>query len=102
MCLECEGQHENTKEVRGLDPIWEENFHFRISDPATVKVTAFFKCGGKQIGDKQTYPLDKLLQNKPTFKAVIVPGGKADMLFSATNFGDSEAPKDDDGFMDFL
>jgi hypothetical protein len=31
-----------------------------------------------------------------------VPGGKADMLFSATNFGDAEAPKDDDGFMDFL
>mmetsp|Transcript_17760 Transcript_17760/g.29851 ORF Transcript_17760/g.29851 Transcript_17760/m.29851 type:complete len:1373 (-) Transcript_17760:276-4394(-) len=102
VCLECEGQHENTKELRGLDPTWEENFYFRISDPATVKVTAFFKCGGKQIGDKQTYPLDKLLQNKPTFKAVIVPGGKADMLFSATNFGDSEAPKDDDGFMDFL
>lgn len=102
VCLECEGQKAQTKELRGLDPTFEEHFYFKISDPATVKVTAYFLCGGKKIGDTQTYPLDKLLQGKSTFKAVIVPGGKADMLFKATNFGDAEAPKDDDGFMDFL
>uniref|UniRef100_A0A7S0RX51 C2 domain-containing protein n=1 Tax=Pyramimonas obovata TaxID=1411642 RepID=A0A7S0RX51_9CHLO len=102
VCLECEGQTFETKELPGLDPTWEENFDFKISDPETVKVTAIFKCGGKQVGDTQTYPLDKLIQNKATFKAIVVPGGKVDMLFNATNFGDAEAPQDDDSFMDFL
>jgi hypothetical protein len=100
--LECEGQTANTKSLPGLDPTWEENFYFTISDPETVKMTAYFKCGGIKVGDTHEYPLDKLLQNKPTFKAIVVPGGKVDMLFNATNFGDTEAPADDDGFMDFL
>jgi hypothetical protein len=38
-------------ELRGLDPTFEEHFYFKISDPETVKVTAYFKCGGKQVGD---------------------------------------------------
>ena len=102
VCLEVEGQTYETKELPGLDPTWEENHEFKISDPSSVKVTAIFKCGGKQVGDTQTYALDKLLKNKPTFKAIIVPGGKVDMLFNATNFGEAEAAADDDSFMDFL
>jgi hypothetical protein len=35
-------------------------------------------------------------------KGLVVPGGKADMMFTATNFGDDEAEDEDDAFMDFL
>jgi hypothetical protein len=34
--LECEGQTQETKELFGLDPIWEENFTFEVSDPESV------------------------------------------------------------------
>ena len=32
----------------------------------------------------------------------VVPGGKADMMFTALDFGDDEPEEDDDAFMDFL
>lgn len=56
----------------------------------------------QQLGDKQTYALHKLLKGKQTYKGLVVPGGKADMMFTATNFGDEEAEEEDDAFMDFL
>jgi len=34
--LECEGKTQETKELFGLDPIWEEDFTFEVSDPETV------------------------------------------------------------------
>ena len=56
----------------------------------------------QQLGDKQSYALHKLLKAKQTYKGLVVPGGKADMMFTATNFGDEEAEDEDDAFMDFL
>lgn len=67
-----------------------------------VQVKGTFYCAGVKMGDTHSYPLNKLIKMKPTFKAIIVPGGKVDMMFKATDFGDEDAPQDDDGFMDFL
>jgi hypothetical protein len=51
---------------------------------------------------RQTYALDKLLKGKQTYKGLVVPGGKADMMFTALDFGNDEAEDEDDAFMDFL
>eukprot|EP00227_Mantoniella_beaufortii_P015586 CAMPEP_0197578900 /NCGR_PEP_ID=MMETSP1326-20131121/2999_1 /TAXON_ID=1155430 /ORGANISM="Genus nov. species nov., Strain RCC2288" /LENGTH=137 /DNA_ID=CAMNT_0043142195 /DNA_START=90 /DNA_END=503 /DNA_ORIENTATION=+ len=97
-----------TKIGMGLDPTWEEETTFKVTDPATEKVEAVFfvKCEKsgveQQLGDKQTYPLLKLLKGKQTYKGLVVPGGKADMMFTAMDFGDEEAAEEDDAFMDFL
>ena len=56
----------------------------------------------QQLGDKQSYALNKLIKNKQTYKGLVVPGGKADMMFTALDFGNDEAEEEDDAFMDFL
>jgi len=92
----------------GLDPEWEETTEFEIADPEVDKVegTFFVKCekngNEQQLGDMQTFALNKLLLNKQTFKGLVVPGGKADMMFTALDFGDEQAEEEDDAFMDFL
>lgn len=97
-----------TKVGIGLDPEWEEETFFEIADPETDKIEAefFIKCeknGNEQLlGDKQSYALNKLLKAKQTYKGLVVPGGKADMMFTAVDFGDDEAADEDDAFMDFL
>ena len=81
----------------GLDPEWEEETFFEIADPETDKIGAefFIKCeknGNEQmLGDAQSYALNKLLKGKQTYKGLVVPGGKADMMFTAMDFGDEEA-----------
>jgi hypothetical protein len=97
-----------TKVGIGLDPEWEEETFFEIADPETDKIGAefFIKCeknGNEQmLGDAQSYALNKLLKGKQTYKGLVVPGGKADMMFTAVDFGDEEAAEEDDAFMDFL
>ncbi len=97
-----------TKVGIGLDPEWEEETFFTIADPATEKIEAefFIKCEKngveQQLGDKQSFALNKLLKDKATYKGLVVPGGKADMMFTAIDFGDEEAADEDDAFMDFL
>ena len=97
-----------TKVGIGLDPEWEETTEFTVEDPATQKVegTFYVKCekngNEQQLGDMQTFALNKLLKGKQTFKGLVVPGGKADMMFTALDFGDDEPEEDDDAFMDFL
>ena len=97
-----------TKVGIGLDPEWEETTEFTVEDPDTQKVegTFYVKCekngNEQQLGDMQTFALNKLLKGKQTFKGLVVPGGKADMMFTALDFGDDEAEEDDDAFMDFL
>lgn len=100
--LTCEGVTHTTEELFGLDPIWEANFEFQVSDPETVKVEGKLMCSGKQLGDMQTYALGTLVKGKPTFKGIIVPGGKVDMMFTAADFGNETEPEGDDSFMDFL
>jgi hypothetical protein len=100
--LKCNGAEWKTSEERGLDPTWEQHVIFKINDPETDKISAVFHCAGIQLGDEQFYALDKLLKGKQTFKGLVVPGGKADMLFTAVDFGSEEAPEEDDAFMDFL
>ena len=51
-------------------------------------------------GPWENFP--KLLKGKQTFKGLVVPGGKADMMFTALDFGNEEAEEEDDAFMDFL
>ena len=55
-----------------------------------------------QIGDECTFLLDKLIKGKATYKGLIVPGGKVDMLFTAETFGLEKAEEASDDFMDFL
>ena len=100
--IKCNGKEWKTTEERGLDPTWEQHVIFKINDPETDKISAVFHCAGIQLGDEQFYSLDKLLKGKQTFKGLVVPGGKADMLFTAVDFGSEEAQQEDDAFMDFL
>ena len=102
MTLKCNGAELKTSDERGLDPTWEQHVIFKINDPETDKISAVFHCAGIQLGDEQFYALDKLLKGKQTFKGLVVPGGKADMLFTEVDFGSEEAPEEDDAFMDFL
>lgn len=108
MTVNCGEQTYTTQVGIGLDPEWEEETFFTIKDPAEDKVEAIFmiKCekngNEQQLGDKQSYALHKLLKGKQTYKGLVVPGGKADMMFTATNFGDDEVEDEDDAFMDFL
>ena len=71
-----------------------------------VEGTFYIKCekngNEQQLGDMQTFALNKLLLKKQTFKGLVVPGGKADMMFTALDFGDEQAEEEDDAFMDFL
>ena len=46
--------------------------------------------------------LNVLIVNKPTFKAIIVPGGQVQMMFTAKGFGKEDAPVEDDGLLDLL
>ena len=100
--IKCNGAEWKTSEERGLDPTWEQHVIFKIDNPETDKISAVFHCAGIQLGDEQFYALDKLMNGKQTFKGLVVPGGKADMLFTAVDFGSTEAPQEDDAFMDFL
>lgn len=92
----------------GLDPEWEETTEFTINNAEEDKIEAIFyvKCekngNEQQLGDKQSYALNKLIKNKQTYKGLVVPGGKADMMFTALDFGNDEAEEEDDAFMDFL
>ena len=100
--LTCEGVTQETEELFGLDPIWEANLEFQVSDPETVKVEGKLMCSGQQLGDVQSYQLNTLVKAKSTFKAIVVPGGKVDMMFTAQDFGLEDEPEGDDAFMDFL
>lgn len=92
----------------GLDPEWEEETFMTIGDIENDKVEAVFYVKDattevvQQLGDKQYFGVSKLLKGKATFKGLVVPGGKADMMFTAMNFGNDEPPDEDDAFMDFL
>ena len=46
--------------------------------------------------------LTVLTTGKPTFKAIIVPGGQVNMMFTAVGFGKEDVPEEDDGLMDLL
>ena len=65
-----------------VHPRWEETFEFPIVDEATTKCSAAFFMDEKQIGDEQTYLLPVLIKGKPLFKAIIVPGGQVNMMFT--------------------
>lgn len=94
-----------TTEKAGLDPEWEEEFEFDVNDPETDKCSAKFFMGsegGKQIGDEQFYILNLLIKGRPTYKALIVPGGKVDLMVTAVDFGSEKEPEVDSSFMDAL
>lgn len=86
----------------GLDPTWEETFTFDIEDENSTKCFASFSMDGKQIGDTQEYLINLLVKEKPTYKGLIVPGGKVDMMFTAQGFGKEDAPTDNSAFLDMM
>lgn len=43
-----------------------------------------------------------LITGKPTFKAIIVPGGQVNMMFTAVGFGKEDVAEEDDGLFDLL
>ena len=98
------------KKVRGASAARKsDELNESVTDIVCVRddVACVYVCprrvgNEQQLGDKQSYPLHKLLKAKQTYKGLVVPGGKADMMFTATNFGDEEAEEEDDAFMDFL
>jgi hypothetical protein len=90
----------------GLDPTWEESFTFEVADENATKCFAKFMMGEEgaeqQIGDECEYLLNVLIINKPTYKGLIVPGGKVDMMFTAKGFGKEDVEVDDSALMDLL
>ena len=100
--LKYKDQEYTSQELPGLDPTWEEEFIFCIDDVESDKVSAVFYMCDQKLGDEQHFALNKLLQKKQTFKGLVVPGGKADFMFTALNFGDEAAQEENDAFMDFL
>ncbi|WIA30259.1 hypothetical protein OEZ86_000349 [Tetradesmus obliquus] len=99
-------KEEKTTVGLGLDPTWEETFEFTVTDEATTKCFVKFMMGAegeeKQIGDECEYLLPALIINKPTYKGLIVPGGKVDMMFTAKGFGKEDVEVDDSALMDLL
>ncbi len=61
-----------------------QTFEFPIEDENSTKCSALFSMGDqdnrKQIGDECSYLLNVLIKGKPTYKGLIVPGGKVDMM----------------------
>ncbi|GAX81361.1 hypothetical protein CEUSTIGMA_g8792.t1 [Chlamydomonas eustigma] len=104
--VKLEGKEIHTDVLPGLDPTWEATYEFPVTDENTSKCCASFYMGEgetlKQIGDEQTYLLNVLTKDKPTFKAIIVPGGQVEMMFTARGFGKEDAPEEDDGLLDLL
>ena len=92
-----------TQTQRGLDPQFEETATFEVKDVTKDRLFGkfFMNKNTKQIGDEQFFNLDKLVTGKPTFKGIIVPGGKVDMMVTAVDFGveDKETDLDEMGFM---
>lgn len=90
----------------GLDPTWEETFEFAVPDENTTKCFVKFLMGAEgeeqQIGDECEYLLNVLIVDKPTYKGLIVPGGKVDMMFTAKGFGKEDVPVDDSALMDLM
>lgn len=90
----------------GLDPTWEEEFTFDIEDEATTKCYASFwmdeEGKQKQIGDEQEFLLNLLVKSRTTFKGLIVPGGKVDMMFTAHGFGKEQEEQQDSAVFDLL
>ena len=95
-----------SKTQPGLDPQFDEETTFAIEDPTKEKLSGkfFMNNNTKQIGDEQFFNLDKLVKGKPTFKGIIVPGGKVDLMVTAVDFGGEEVEEsiDDMGFMGVL
>lgn len=89
--VKCGDREVSTKKLPGLDPVFEETFEFEFDDPATAKFSGSFFMGSdeneKQIGDEIDFLLTALVKGKPTYKALIVPGGKVEMLATAIDFG---------------
>eukprot|EP00192_Tetraselmis_astigmatica_P015285 CAMPEP_0117663896 /NCGR_PEP_ID=MMETSP0804-20121206/8878_1 /TAXON_ID=1074897 /ORGANISM="Tetraselmis astigmatica, Strain CCMP880" /LENGTH=154 /DNA_ID=CAMNT_0005470987 /DNA_START=174 /DNA_END=638 /DNA_ORIENTATION=+ len=106
--LTCGGKTVKTKKLPGLDPVFEETFDFEFEDPENTKFSGAFFMGSdeneKQIGDEIDFLLTALVKGKPTYKALIVPGGKVEMLATAVDFGKEagEAGEDVAGLLDAL
>ncbi|KAF8065764.1 hypothetical protein HT031_002824 [Scenedesmus sp. PABB004] len=90
----------------GLDPTWEETFEFDVADENTTRCYVSFFMGAegeeKRIGDECEYLLNVLVVAKPTYKGLIVPGGKVDMMFTARGFGKEDVPVDDSALLDLM
>ena len=108
MVVKCGDKTVKTKKLPGLDPTFEEEFEFEFEDPEKTKFSGCFFMGTdnneKQIGDEIDFLLTALVKGKPTYKAIIVPGGKVEMMATAVDFGKDveEKGKDVDDLFDAL
>ena len=98
-------QEFKTTEKPGLDPVWEEEFTFKISDPESDKLVTQFFLGTIQVGFDGVFVLDGLKTKQSTFKGLAVPGGKIDFNLRAEDFGkaaDEEEAEGEDDWMAFV
>lgn len=98
--ITCGGKTVQTKKIAALDPVFEETFEFEFDDVEKTKFSGAFYMGSegneKRVGDEIEFLLTALVKGKPTYKALIVPGGKVDMLATALDFGkDADASGED-------
>ena len=98
--VKCGEKEVTTKKLPGLDPVFEEEFEFEFEDPEKTKFSGSFFMGSddneKQVGDEIDFLLTALVKGKPTYKAIIVPGGKVEMLATAVDFGKEAEVKGQD------
>jgi len=99
-------KEERTTVGLGLDPTWEETFEFPVADENTTRCFVKFLMGAEgeeqQIGDECEYLLNVLVADKATYKGLIIPGGKVDMMFTARGFGKDEVVEDPGAFLDLM
>jgi len=94
-----------TNILHGLDPTWEETFEFELDSEDQESFGKFYMGDAKQVQIGDTQPLIPMnpVQGRPTYKALIVPGGKVDLFVTALNFGlDQPAEIDLGGFDDVM
>ena len=99
--LSVGNQEFKTTEKPGLDPVWEEEFTFQVTDPETDKLVVQFYLGTIQIGFDGVFVLDGLKTKQSTYKGLAIPGGKVDFNLRAEDFG-KPAQEEEEGEDDWM
>jgi hypothetical protein len=61
-----------------------------------IRSSILFTCASTSSAAAGEYLLNVLIINKPTYKGLIVPGGKVDMMFTAKGFGKEDGEQHED------
>ena len=86
-------------EIGKLDPLFELEHTFDITDEKDLPLKATFGMADKQIGDTHDYVASTIKKDQWTPKGMAVPGGSVSLQFKALGWGKVEEEADDDTWM---